>query len=227
MTVTQQSPQPVTVGPPSAQSEEEALAALDRISAGLVEMATPQRVLVADSQEQREAVYRLRYRVMLDEGWGRPENFPGGMESDEYDGRAFHAMVWDGNEAIACSRLVFPEPGLLLPTEEACGMQIEPRGRVVDGGRTAVLREYRGRQRILLAVLGASFQEFRARGGYSFIASMLTPGMIRLYRHVGMEASILGPPRLHLGAERQPVLFDITQISRGIGQRFRHLIDQP
>jgi N-acyl-L-homoserine lactone synthetase len=198
---------------------------LDAIAATFIDLAAPIRVISATTEGEREALYRLRYRTMLEEGWGHAEDYPDGMERDKFDDRAVHIVAWDGSDAVGSSRLIFPEPGLILPTEEACGIDVQSRGRVVDGGRMAVSRAFRGSgQRILLGLLGRGFQETRSRG-CCLMVSLLTPGMIRLYRHIGMEASTLGPPCRHLGAERRPVLFDMRQVSRGMGRHFGHLLE--
>ena len=55
-----------------------------------------------------------------------PEDYPGRLELDGRDDMAIHILGIDGDEAVATARLIFPEAGRLLPTEEAFELEIEP-----------------------------------------------------------------------------------------------------
>jgi hypothetical protein len=90
---------------------------------------------VAASDSEREVAYRLRGSAVLDRGWCTAGDLPGGMERDGYDDRAAHVIGWDGGVAMSTGRVVLP-PG--LPTEDACGLVVEPCGGVVDVGRMCV-----------------------------------------------------------------------------------------
>ena len=57
---------------------------------------------------------------------------------------AVHVVGWDGETAIATGRLVLP-PGS-LPTEDVCGIIVEPHGHVADVGRMTVARSHQGRR---------------------------------------------------------------------------------
>src|SRR5262245_22108443 len=118
-----------------------ALQMLEGLSFSLVDKAAPIRFSVAQSLAEREAAYRLRYQALLDRG-AKPADFPDGLEHDEHDERALQILGWDGNNPIATGRIVLPAPNILLPTEQAFGLTIEPRGQVVDIGRYTVLHEY-------------------------------------------------------------------------------------
>jgi hypothetical protein len=108
----------------------------------------------------------------------------------------------------------------------ACALEIEPRGQVVDAGRTAVSRAYRGRERrIVLALIGRAGHEIYQRG-HLWVASLLAPGMIRLHRQLGLELNILGPPRMYLGAERFPVRYGLIRTGQLVVPRYRHLLEQ-
>jgi N-acyl-L-homoserine lactone synthetase len=45
--------------------------------------------------------------------------------------------------------------------------------------------------------------------GYYYVCGDFTPAMIRLYRRLGMEVTALGPPCMHWGEERIPILQDV------------------
>ncbi|MEO6738722.1 MAG: GNAT family N-acyltransferase, partial [Chthoniobacteraceae bacterium] len=77
-------------------------------------------------------MFRLRCAVVLEQKWGRAEDFPAGLERDAFDERAIQVVAWDGGEIVGTTRLVAPEPGYLLPTELAFDLEIASRGRVID-----------------------------------------------------------------------------------------------
>ena len=94
---------------------------------------------VAADDSEREIAYRLRGGTVLDRGWCTAGDLPGGMERDKYDARAIQVIGWDGGVAMSTGRVVL-SPG--LPTEEACGLVVGPRGEVVDVGRMCVARSH-------------------------------------------------------------------------------------
>src|SRR3990170_2028423 len=54
------------------------LARTDALAAQLIARAAPLMFSVAQSPAEREAVYRLRYSIVVEKGWARPEDFPDG-----------------------------------------------------------------------------------------------------------------------------------------------------
>jgi len=91
------------------------------------------------------------------------QDYPDGLENDEYDATAVHVLGWNGTEAVATGRLVFPPHP--LPTEQVAGLVVEPRGRVADVGRMSVLPSYRSyRQAAFVALLCRLYLEMRAHG---------------------------------------------------------------
>jgi predicted GNAT family N-acyltransferase len=187
------------------------VATVDAVARRLLELAAPVRFDVVSNADELEAVYRLRYEVVVEWGWASPADMPGGVERDRYDDFAVHIAAWDGGELAAAQRLVFPQDGLQLPTEEAFALTIEPRGRVVDVGRSAIAARYRGDSRHLLltALQGRSWLEWRSRG-FQIAAGVLTEEVTQIYRDVGLEVEILGPARDYWGDRRQPARFDAS-----------------
>src|ERR671936_821053 len=109
--------------------QEQALARVDALAAQAIDWVTPIQFRIAHDDAARVAAYRLRYRVVMERGWMQAKELPDGLERDEYDQRAVHITAWDANTLAATSRLVFPEAGLVLPTESAFDLVIEPRAR--------------------------------------------------------------------------------------------------
>src|SRR5262249_60540602 len=90
---------------------------------------------VAADDSERGVAYRLRGDTVIDRGWRTAGDLRGGMERDKYDDRAIQVIGWDGDVPMSTGRVVLP-PG--LPTEEACGITVEPRGGGGEGGRMCV-----------------------------------------------------------------------------------------
>ncbi|HVO70853.1 MAG TPA: hypothetical protein VMT24_12455 [Aggregatilineaceae bacterium] len=188
----------------------ESLNALDALAAGLAESAAPVRFAVAQSTAEREAAFRLRGQALIERGAARPEDFPDGMEYDEHDERAVQIVGWHGQWPIATGRLVTPAPGKVLPTEQAFGLTIEPRGQVVDIGRYVVLGKFAQKEsRYFVGLLGFCWLEARRRG-YIRVCGTASAGMLRHYRRIGFIVTELAPPHVYYGEERFPCWYDVV-----------------
>ena len=179
---------------------------MDLVASRLVERALPVRFRLAHSFADLGRVFRLRYQVVVEKGWGKPEDFPDGIERDAYDERAVHILALDDGKLIGTSRLVFPAPGRRLPTEEAFGLMSDLCDGVADVGRVCVAAGYREeKHRIFSALLGRTWIEMRSRGCARALAA-IAPAIARVYTSWGLKLRVLGPPRTHWGKERYPVL---------------------
>ncbi|HEX2322448.1 MAG TPA: hypothetical protein VHJ18_25995 [Streptosporangiaceae bacterium] len=129
------------------------------------------RVAVDDAE--RQAAYRLRGNAVLDSGWSTAVDIPDGMERDEYDDRAIHVIGWDGDVAMSTGRVVLP-PG--LPTEEVCGLVVEPRGSVVDVGRMCVARTHQNLEHdAFIGLMCRLYLEMREHGFFVACGMMSAP----------------------------------------------------
>lgn len=136
------------------------------------------------------------------------------MESDAWDAEAVHIVVWDGAELAGTVRLVPPAPGRRLPVEEVFELTIEPQGEVVDGGRLVVALAHRtGGAHKVLALLFARFWLEANGRGFRRIAAAAPPALVALYRRLGLDVQVLGPPRRHWGEKRSPLLIGASTSS--------------
>jgi GNAT superfamily N-acetyltransferase len=182
------------------------------VSAGLLDdlaerilRGSPFRFTIAANAAERSAAYRIRAAVSIDAGWATPDDFPQGMESDEFDDVAVHVLGWDGDEPVSTGRLVFP-PGP-LPTEVASGLVVPPQGRVVDVGRMAVLRSHQTfGHGTFLALLCRLYREARD-AGFEYACGMMAAPAHSLLNRLGLHLEQLAPERLHHGELRAPVRF--------------------
>lgn len=194
-----------------SEYSEEALSAADNLSRGFIELIDNLRFDVAQNEAEREAVYRLRYQTVIERGWAQPGDMPDGMERDHYDEKAIYVVGWDGPKLATTSRLVLPEAGLILPTEEAFHIQIEPRGKVADMGRQIVARDYTSiKHKVFAALLAKTWLVMREHG-YSLVCGDFSPAMTRLYRMMGFDVTQLGPAQPFWGEERSPIMVDVAK----------------
>jgi len=198
-----------------------ALARTDALAAQLIARAAPLMFSVAQSPAEREAVYRLRYSIVVEKCWAKPEDFPDGVERDAYDDTAVQIVAWDEDKLAAATRLVPTVPGHPLPTEEAFGLTIESRTQLMDVGRTCVAPAYSDAQhRVLAGLLGRTWIEMRA-GGCTEACGIVAPAVVRMCRGMGFHVVILGAPRLVWGEERSPVLIQPVEPLHALTRRLR------
>jgi len=209
----------------SIENHKQALAAVDALASNALDWIGTIRLGVAQTDQERQAVFRLRYDAVTEHGWVRSEELPERIERDFYDDSALHVVGWEGDKLVTSSRLVFPQPGLILPTEEAFELQIEPREQVVDAGRFVVARAYSGiEHRVLAVLLAKTWLVMREHGYERACAAFASKSMIRVYRQMGFQVAVLGPPRFYWGTERFPVLFDVADASPLLLQRWSDVV---
>jgi N-acyl-L-homoserine lactone synthetase len=206
----------------SLTPSEQAIA--DAIAAYFITSAAPIRFSVAQSPDERKAAYRLRYKVVTDQGWARPEKFLDGLEQDGYDAQAIHLLGWDDQKVVATNRLVLPTAEKLLPTEVGFDLRVEPGGQVVDGSRAIVARAYSDyRHQIFAGLLGCTWFEIQARGFY-YLCGAAVPAMIRICRSIGFHISVLGPARQYWDQQRHPIRFDVPESISTLLERWGDVI---
>lgn len=167
---------------------------------------------LAQTPAEREAAYRLRYRVVMERGWQPPVALENGIECDAIDERAHHMIGWRDGHAIAHCRIICPEPGQPLPMEQIFGIPLPPTGDVVQFDRICIDREYSDRRsELLLGLLCASWQLIH-RLGYRYVAGFDSAPMLRIYGRIGLEHTPLGSPRFYWGEERYPSLFKPLEV---------------
>lgn len=161
---------------------------------------------VARTDEERATAYRLRARTVLARGWLTSAELPGGLETDAYDARARHVVGYDAGVPMCTGRVVVP-PG--LPTEDACGLVVEPAGRVVDVGRMCVAPDHQSREHTaFIGLMCALYLDMRAQG-FAVACGMMSAPARSLVRLFGLSVDLLGPERTHWNEVRAPVRFSL------------------
>ena len=166
---------------------------------------------VAADDSERGVAYRLRGSAVIDRGWCMAGDLPGGMERDGYDDRAIQVIGWDGDAAMSTGRIVLP-PG--LPTEEACGLVVEPRGGVVDVGRMCVAASHQGLEHAALIGLMCRLYLAMREHGFEVACGMMSVPARALMGLFGLRLEILGPERTYWNESRAPVRFSLMSAVR-------------
>lgn len=198
-----------------------ALQVIDEFARQFVRLSHPFSVALAESVADREAAFRLRFREVVDRGWAAPTDYPDGIERDDHDDDALHAIGWTTDQILAgYQRMVLPSPQRRLPTEVRFDLTIEPWLKVVDVGRTLVAPPFRrdGQYKLLLGLQGFCWLELR-RLGFSEMCGIGTASILRLYHALGIETIVLGPARLDWGEERSPFKLDVLKTAEAFMER--------
>ena len=198
----------------TAETEEHqrALTQVDALASQALNWVAPIQFDVARTDMEREAVYRLRYQAVVEHGWMQPSDLPDGLEHDEYDEHAIHIVGWNGDMLAATSRLILPRPRYSLPTEKAFDIKVKPTGKVADAGRFVVARAYSSLEhRVLAVLLAKTWLVMREYGYETACAAFASNAMLRVYRRMGFNVTVLGPARQYWGVDRHPLQFDVAQ----------------
>ena len=180
----------------------------DRLAETLVAMA-PFRLAPAHSEAQREAIFRLRYRTVVEMGWVEPKDLPGGIERGEDDEGAALVGAWEADELVGTARVVFPRADRRLPMEDDFDLELDSE-EIVEVGRTVIAPRLRGdaHHGLNIALFAQCWLEMRARG-FTDLISAAPRRLLEIYRSLGFTVRELGAPRQHWGEERFPVRFDV------------------
>jgi N-acyl-L-homoserine lactone synthetase len=204
------------------RSADSALAQTDALAAAAVSWVAPVHFQVAQTEDERQAAYRLRYQAVIERGWLQPADLPEGMEHDEYDDQAIHILAWDGDIPVATCRLILPAAERLLPTEAAFDLHVEPAGEVLDAGRFVVARPYSSQEHIMLGcLLARTWLEVRSLGFTRCCAAFASRGMLRVFSRMGFRYQVLAPARFYWGCERYPLQFDVADSATSLVQNWR------
>ena len=182
---------------------DETLERLDGAAERILRGVAP-LVVERAADDEVAATHRMRYAAAVEMGWARAESMPDGMERDADDDRAVVLVCRDGTGIAGSARLVVPAPGRPLPTERDFGL--EPLEGATDLGRLVLGPEHRGMRSpvVIIGLFARAWLETRALGQRRIVASA-PPGLVELYRTLGVRLTELGPPRRHRGVERVPV----------------------
>ena len=194
--------------PAPGTEDDRSASAGDVIAAEILALLEPMRFAEAIDEPERLECCRLRYRAVLEMQMAAAVEFPGGLETDEFDASAIHILGVDETRPIATSRIILPLPGRPLPVEAAFGLRLSDAGGVVEIGRVVVDPGYRGDgHSVFMGLTARGWLSMRARG-YATAIGATPRRLIALFEALGITVTVLGEPRNYWGEERYPILCD-------------------
>ncbi|MBV8716775.1 MAG: GNAT family N-acetyltransferase [Chloroflexi bacterium] len=194
---------------------------LDSIARQLVARATQIRFQLARTEEERAAVFRLRFETVAKQGWASLAEFPEGLERDAYDDAALLVVGWHDDTLAATARLVFPDASRPLPIEEEFELSSELPSGVVDLRRAVVAAPYRSRRHtVYAALLARCWLEVRDHGLHR-ICGAASPRWLNRFRQLGLPVQVLGPAQQYWGEERYPLFLDGVELAQAVADRPR------
>lgn len=182
-------------------------------------------VILADTPELRDEVYRIRYAVYCDElRYEPPKDNPGGLEKDIYDNHSWHCLLLHrpSNQLAGCVRLVYHDPGNIqtpLPFEARFKNILYPdytdkmppnRGNFGEISRLAVPNNFRRRKSDDGALLGdTSIQAATSQGQrkFPYIPLGLYLAAAAVGVELGLDAFAIMEPRLARHLKRFGIVF--------------------
>jgi N-acyl amino acid synthase of PEP-CTERM/exosortase system len=108
------------------------------------------RFIRADSEDLKQAIYRLRYQIYVEEfGFEHAEDHPSGLETDPYEPHAVHiAALNEDDQVIGTLRLILHSE-LGFPIEHAVELKLPgahpPPDTTIEVSRLAISAAYRRR----------------------------------------------------------------------------------
>jgi N-acyl-L-homoserine lactone synthetase len=197
--------------------------ATDELARLTLERALPVRFDTAQSDEERRAIYALRFEAVAGRGWADASSLPDGLEHDEYDAAATHIIARSGSELVGTTRYVLPVRERLLPTEAAFDLRLGSMS-VVDHSRTVVRARYRDRGHLVFAGLLFSTWIGIRKQGYDRLCGTASSSIRRLSNRLGIVLDICGPGREYWGEVRYPYIWDPEQSYRELADRWGRMV---
>ncbi len=186
---------------------------------------------VATEAEMSE-IYRLRYRVYCEEkGFERPEDHPGRIECDEFDGNSIHFMASSGGHTIGTARLILGSDKE-LPIERHCRITADlsglDRSRIGEISRLAVSKEccradngldmaLGARHRVIVYALYKLIYVESRKMGFTHWLAVMSEGLHQLLKKTGVVFMPIGPAVDYHGI-RTPYLGSIKAIEAGVSR---------
>lgn len=197
---------------------------LDAIADRLLASIAPLRIGPTVDTDDLDTMYCLRGAEVIERGWAPPEDLPDGRDRDEYDAEAVQFAVRHDDQVVGTCRVLLPTHHRLLPIEREFGLQLEPKGRVVQWSRLVLQQRYRGdpQHRLAMACYGAMYLE-TARRGYTAFAGVMSKPLLEIFRGMGVTIEVLAEPRLVEGEMRYPAMSSPSMFATGLATMRRLL----
>lgn len=186
-------------------------------------MSVPFTVKRAETDADREQIYRLRYHVFCEEyRYLDGTSYPDGLEFDDWDQHSTHFMALNADgEVVATSRLI-GNSALGLRVEEYVPLTGLPRDSVFEVSRLAMRSDLRGHANDVIIGLSKVMFDYSKSVDVTHWVGTMFLGTWKLYLHFGFQFSVTGAPSFwpkHTTNAVVPVAFDLERSEILLRQR--------
>lgn len=173
-------------------------------------------------------VFRLRYRVYCEEkGFFTPEDYPNGLESDEFDDRSVHFAAFDQNGEVAGSvRLVCHGTDGGFPYQQHCpvfaGVALPFHGAAGEVSRLVLSRGHRippggGNTGTVIMSVYREMYRYSLEHGVHYWYAAMERSLVRMMGRIGVEYERIGPEVDYYGPVA-PYLLELAELQRRLAR---------
>jgi N-acyl-L-homoserine lactone synthetase len=162
---------------------------------------------VLNAQEDVDNGFRLRHDVFCKEiGIINPEEFPDGMEVDDYDDNSLHTALFEDGRMVAYARLVLPCNMFPIERTNILPKKFE-RGRSAEISRGAVVKDRRHGD-ITWHMFNNAYSLCQ-ESGLDALLSFSNATMYNGFRKRNVPFRYIGEPVIHHGHKSYPLIIPI------------------
>ncbi|MBI2626078.1 MAG: GNAT family N-acetyltransferase [Candidatus Nealsonbacteria bacterium] len=169
------------------------------------------RIRRVSTKKDLDEVFRLRYRVYCASSGEnkpsdlRPEDYPDGRETDQWDDYAVHFAAFDNGKAVGCLRLILGSCpfGFLMETAFKLPLDLN-RKRGVEASRMAVDPVMRSRG--LKQKLDQAAMKWSLKNGYIWWCVAIRTFLLPPSRKAGWRIREIGKPVIYHDVLVQPII---------------------
>ena len=193
------------------------------------------------SPRELDDVFGIRYRVYcLERGYERPEDYPYGLEMDEYDQYSIHFIGYMGSCPVGTVRLILPNPNG-FPVEKHCNVDMgtlcSDTSKVAEISRLAVSSDITKRcsmhkTKFTLGLLKELCHTV-SQLNISYLLAAMGTGLDRLLNRCGMRFIKIGDPvdyhgiRIPCFAYLEDLKIELSEKRRDIYESFFPVQEYP
>lgn len=184
------------------------------------------QVRIAKGRREKDLAKRLRYKIFCEElKWIPSEDFPDGLETDEWDDAAVHLIAIREEKVFGTIRLIWPNPlGLPIETEWSVSDEVKS-SKPVEVSRFAVDNENNYLPHVIsLSLIRAAFIHSIEKGVICWVAA-LDQVVWRMLRSLGIKFSPIGETKIYLGSRTVPGVLTLSDLRESLLKNYRNIYE--
>lgn len=177
------------------------------------------------TKSEMDDIFRLRYQIYCVERKYLPNNYPDGMEKDEYDDLSITFRAKEEDKVVGCFRLIDQKNCPILPIQSHFEISWVPENgtRYVENSRLIVVKDtpYR-RHEVMLGLIRVAYQ-FNKNNNIDYCFAALEPKLLRMLRSLGFPYEIAGKKNFYMGAEIVPTIMSMAALDENLSKQYEWL----